>query len=77
MQRKRRWAVHEMERRYELFAANGVKDMQRFNALSERRIAEAQTEEEKVGIEIMPYIVVLIDELADLKIYSSENIIKK
>ena len=69
-----RWAVHEMERRYELFASNGVKDMQRFNALSEKRIAEAQTEEEKVGIEIMPYIVVLIDELADLMMVAPADV---
>lgn len=69
-----RWAVHEMERRYELFASNGVKDMQRFNALSESRIAEAQTEEEKSGIEIMPYIVVLIDELADLMMVAPADV---
>lgn len=69
-----RWAVHEMERRYELFAANGVKDMQRFNALSEQRITEAQTEEEKNGIEIMPYIVVLIDELADLMMVAPADV---
>lgn len=69
-----RWAVHEMERRYELFAANGVKDMPRFNALSENRIAEAQTEEEKAGIEIMPYIVVLIDELADLMMVAPADV---
>ena len=69
-----RWAVHEMERRYELFAANGVKDMPRFNALSEKRIAEAQTEEEKAAIEIMPYIVVLIDELADLMMVAPADV---
>ena len=69
-----RWAVHEMERRYELFAANGVKDMPRFNALSEQRIAEAQTEEEKAAIEIMPYIVVLIDELADLMMVAPADV---
>ncbi len=69
-----RWAVHEMERRYELFAANGVKDMPRFNALSEQRIAQAQTEEEKAGIEIMPYIVVLIDELADLMMVAPADV---
>ncbi len=69
-----RWAVHEMERRYELFAANGVKDMPRFNALSEQRISEAQTEEEKAGIEIMPYIVVLIDELADLMMVAPADV---
>ena len=69
-----RWAVHEMERRYELFAANGVKDMQRFNALSEKRIAEAETDEAKATIEVMPYIVVLIDELADLMMVAPADV---
>lgn len=69
-----RWAVHEMERRYEVFANAGVKDMPRFNKLSEERIAAAQTEEEKAAIEIMPYIVVLIDELADLMMVAPADV---
>lgn len=69
-----RWAVHEMDRRYEVFANAGVKDMPRFNKLSEERIAAAQTEEEKAAIEIMPYIVVLIDELADLMMVAPADV---
>lgn len=69
-----RWAVQEMDRRYEVFAANGVKDMPRFNKLSEERIASAQTEEEKAAIEVMPYIVVLIDELADLMMVAPADV---
>lgn len=69
-----RWAVQEMDRRYEVFAANGVKDMPRFNKLSEERIAAAQTEEEKAAIEVMPYIVVLIDELADLMMVAPADV---
>lgn len=69
-----RWAVHEMDRRYEVFAGAGVKDMPRFNKLSEERIAAAQTEEEKAAIEIMPYIVVLIDELADLMMVAPADV---
>lgn len=69
-----RWAVQEMDRRYEVFANNGVKDMPRFNKLSEERRAAAQTEEEKAAIEVMPYIVVLIDELADLMMVAPADV---
>ena len=47
------WAVQEMEKRYQLFAKNNVKDMQSYN--------ELDTITEK-----MPQIVIIIDELADL-----------
>lgn len=69
-----RWAVQEMDRRYEVFASNGVKDMPRFNKLSEERRAAAESEEEKASIEIMPYIVVLIDELADLMMVAPADV---
>ncbi|MDW7674927.1 MAG: DNA translocase FtsK [Bacillota bacterium] len=48
-----KWVVEEMESRYELFAKNSVKDITRFN--------KVKSEDEQ-----LPYIVVLIDELADL-----------
>lgn len=69
-----RWAVHEMDRRYEVFANSGVKDMPRFNKLSQERLEAAATEEEKAAIEIMPYIVVLIDELADLMMVAPADV---
>lgn len=47
------WAVQEMERRYAMFAANGVRDMERYNRFVE-------------GEEKMAAIVIIIDELADL-----------
>lgn len=46
-----RWAVREMERRYQLFAQGGVRDIARYN---------------QSGAERLPYIVIVIDELADL-----------
>ncbi|WP_373288409.1 DNA translocase FtsK [Calditerricola satsumensis] len=52
------WAVQEMERRYELFARCGARDLDRYN-----RLVEAGGEE---GAEALPYIVIVIDELADL-----------
>ncbi len=54
-----RWAVREMEKRYELFARAGVKDIIRFN-----RAVESGAVEREAGL--MPYIIVVIDELADL-----------
>jgi DNA segregation ATPase FtsK/SpoIIIE, S-DNA-T family len=70
-----KWAVLEMERRYELLSVNGVRNLQDFN----RRLAEGVTmrSPEADGEEgdpdrwlyragELPYIVVIIDELADL-----------
>ncbi len=50
------WAVTEMERRYSMFAGNGVRDLAGFNKL-------AETDE---NLEKLPQIVIIIDELADL-----------
>ena len=47
--------VDEMERRYNLFAANRVRDIKGFNELAKTK-----------GIQTLPYIVVFIDEYADL-----------
>ncbi|MGQ9512579.1 DNA translocase FtsK 4TM domain-containing protein [Thermodesulfitimonas sp.] len=52
-----RWLVREMEKRYEALAVAGVRDITRYNSI-------ARTGEEKTGR--LPYIVVVIDELADL-----------
>lgn len=59
-----RWIVQEMERRYELLAYNHSRDIESYN----RKIIEKENEE------IMPYIVVIIDELADLMIYYGRDL---
>lgn len=62
-----RWAVHEMENRYELFAAAGVKDITRYN--------QSRSEGDPAGtVPLMPYIVVLIDELADLMMVAPSDV---
>ncbi|KJS82787.1 MAG: hypothetical protein JM58_13960 [Peptococcaceae bacterium BICA1-8] len=61
-----RWAVHEMENRYELFAALGVKDIIRYNQL----IADNNS----LNKGFLPYIVVLIDELADLMMVAPADV---
>lgn len=53
-----KWIVTEMETRYELFAASGVRDIVRYNFL--------RTQEKKEDALPLPYVVVIIDELADL-----------
>lgn len=62
-----RWAVHEMENRYELFAASGVKDIMRYN--------QAKKAEDPTGaFPLLPYIIVLIDELADLMMVAPADV---
>ncbi|MGC7872310.1 DNA translocase FtsK [Desulfosporosinus sp. SYSU MS00001] len=51
-----KWIVKEMENRYELFAAAGVRDVVRYNKLKSEVDSSIK----------LPYIVVIIDELADL-----------
>jgi S-DNA-T family DNA segregation ATPase FtsK/SpoIIIE len=70
-----KWAVIEMERRYELLSVNGVRNLQDFNKRVESgqlvRSPEPQGEEGDPDRWIyrggaLPYVVVIIDELADL-----------
>ncbi|MCL1873099.1 MAG: DNA translocase FtsK [Clostridiales bacterium] len=55
--------VKEMERRYSLFADNGVRDFTRYN--------EKKKEEPE---EVLPQIVVIIDELADLMLVAPDDV---
>ncbi|MFD2972881.1 DNA translocase FtsK [Peribacillus deserti] len=52
-----KWAVEEMERRYEVFAHTGVRDINRFNQKAEQAGQFSQK---------LPLILIIIDELADL-----------
>ncbi|MEQ2527056.1 DNA translocase FtsK [Bacillaceae bacterium CLA-AA-H227] len=60
-----KWAVDEMERRYELFAHAGVRDISRFNDIAEQ--------EKRYSVKL-PYIVIVIDELADLMMMSPADV---
>jgi len=68
-----KWAVLEMQDRYELLAANGCRNIQDFNrrvqdgaSLKMAKKADVAFEELTYKGEILPYIVVVIDEMADL-----------
>ncbi|QPC47264.1 DNA translocase FtsK [Mangrovibacillus cuniculi] len=60
-----KWTVEEMERRYELFAHTGVRDIKRFND----KAMEAGQYSQK-----LPFIVVVIDELADLMMMAPNDV---
>jgi S-DNA-T family DNA segregation ATPase FtsK/SpoIIIE len=68
-----KWAVIEMQERYELLAANGARNVQEFNkrvqdgaVLVTPKRPELAFEDRTYRAGILPYIVVVIDELADL-----------
>ena len=68
-----KWAVVELENRLRLMANYGVRNIEQFNQLVQPR---GKTPEEIVeeGIKPLPYIVVVIDELADLMILCSATV---
>lgn len=60
-----KWAVEEMEDRYERFVASGVRNIQKFNEKMEQQGNSADK---------MAYIVIIIDELADLMMVSPQEV---
>ena len=62
----KQWALAEMERRYELFTEHGVKDLAGYNSLAKSS--------NNPDIPHIPYIVVIIDEFADLMMVASQEV---
>ncbi len=58
-----RWAVAEMDRRYKLFSAEGVRNIAAYNDKATQRLARQ-----------LPYVVIVIDELADLMMVAAGEI---
>lgn len=63
------WAVAEMTRRYQLFAAESVRDIKAYNAKARKKNAEM----EEIA-EILPQIVIIVDELADLMMVAPSEV---
>ena len=59
-----RWMTDEMERRYSMMAEKGVRSIEKYN----------QKMQKQEGAETLPYIVVVIDELADLMMVSPKEV---
>lgn len=61
--------VSEMERRYELFSHTGTRNIEGYNEYVKRHNAEEEAQQP-----LLPYIVVIVDELADLMMVASSDV---
>jgi S-DNA-T family DNA segregation ATPase FtsK/SpoIIIE len=70
------WAVHEMERRYDLLAEVGVRDISGYNAAYDRGdFSEAPAPgQEAREYERLPFILVVVDELNDLMMVAARDV---
>jgi len=64
------WAVREMEHRYELLAESKVRNIDQYN----QTISNAPKKDGEDEKEPLPYIVIVIDELADLMMVASRDV---
>jgi S-DNA-T family DNA segregation ATPase FtsK/SpoIIIE len=77
-----KWAVAEMERRYELLTLRGVRSIQRYNQVviktkaAKPKPASPTSKQEATELEEqpLPYLVLIIDELADLMMVASREV---
>ena len=72
------WAVREMERRYELLEETGLRNIIQFNEMvasqGDNDVDEQENGDITAHYEKLPYIVVIVDELADLMMVSSKEV---
>ncbi len=64
------WAVREMERRYELLSEKKSRNIRQYN----QKIEKEKNSDKDPSLKKLPYIVIVIDELADLMMSASRNV---
>jgi S-DNA-T family DNA segregation ATPase FtsK/SpoIIIE len=69
-----RWAVRQMEERYKTLAGEGVRNIEQYNRNVQQAIAEKRTPRDGQPLKTLPFIVVVIDELADLMMVASNEV---
>ena len=70
-----RWMVEEMERRYTMMAEQGIRNIENYNQKAkEGLIRSIEGEEGVMSAKRLPYVLVVIDELADLMIVSGREV---
>ncbi len=67
------WAVREMERRYKLLSEARVRNIRQYNRKTQKTDSDQDRGEEPTR-ETLPYIVIIIDELADLMMVASRDV---
>jgi S-DNA-T family DNA segregation ATPase FtsK/SpoIIIE len=77
------WAVKEMERRYELLSEKRVRNIAQYNQniRKEQKVSKEQPnpsasngDDPSVKTDLLPYIIIIIDELADLMMVTSKDV---
>lgn len=69
-----KWAVSEMEKRYKDLAGWGVRNIDGYNTEVKKRHAEGHLDDSGEAWKTLPYIVIIIDELADLMMVSGKEV---
>lgn len=74
-----KWAVNEMERRYKLLAEEKIRDIKSYNQKIQSggkklSVPDEDGNEQRVDEGAMPYIVIVIDELADLMMIAARDV---
>jgi DNA segregation ATPase FtsK/SpoIIIE, S-DNA-T family len=66
------WAIREMERRYDLLSKAGAKNIEGYNQLV--RSGEVKSDPDGPSAEKLPYLVIIVDELAELMMVAAKDI---
>ncbi len=69
-----RWAVREMEERYKTLAAEGVRNIEQYNRNIRAHARRSAARQDEDAPKPLPFIVVVIDELADLMMVASNEV---
>ena len=69
-----KWAVNEMEHRYELLAKEKIREIKSYNKMVIAKSKENSKSEDEEPLETMSYIVIIIDELSDLMMVASKEV---
>jgi len=64
------WAIREMERRYELLSQNNTRNVRQYN----KKIEKEKKSGAEGELQKLPYLVIVIDELADLMMLASRDV---